>query len=126
MKMPPRRLVIIIGIQVTVLYAAKPELLRSGGRDSAMRALIAGILIMPAELRTNVFEGRVAEVYDRGLMFQSIVNIADDFSVVNLTMRRDFLDMNIAGGSLVYLHIDENSVHIIERGGDPKTEKGQA
>ena len=67
----------------------------------------------PAELRTNVFEGRVAEVYDRGLMFQSIVSIADDFSVVNLTMRRDFLDMNIAGGSHVYLHIDEDSVHIM-------------
>ena len=53
MKIPPRRLVTIIGIQVTVLYAAKPELLRSRGRDSAMRALIAGMLIMPAELRTR-------------------------------------------------------------------------
>jgi ABC-type Fe3+/spermidine/putrescine transport system ATPase subunit len=73
----------------------------------------------PAELRTNVFEGRIAEVYDRGLMFQSIVNIADDFSVVNLTMRRDFLEMNIANGSRVYLHIDENSIHIIEPEGCP-------
>lgn len=71
----------------------------------------------------NVFKGRVVEIYDRGLMFQSVVSIGDGFLVTNLTMRRNFLDMNIGKGSEVYLCIDEKSVHIIE--GESKTEPPQ-
>jgi ABC-type sugar transport system ATPase subunit len=80
----------------------------------------------PAGLGDNVFDGRIVEIYDRGLMFQSIISIADDFSIVNLTMRRDFIDMNIGSGSRVYLHIDGNSIHIIEGEGDPGTETGKS
>ena len=34
--------------------------------------------------------------------------------IVNLTMRKAFLDMNVRVGSTVYLSFDEKSVHIID------------
>lgn len=74
----------------TLLYTSQPE--NAGG---------------------NVFKGQVVEIYDRGLMFQSVVAIGRDFFVVNLTMRRRFLDMGLSKGSVVYLSIDDRSVHII-------------
>jgi ABC-type sugar transport system ATPase subunit len=67
----------------------------------------------PSSKGRNVFRGEISEVYDRGLMYQSVVRLGRGFSVVNLTMRRNFLDMGIRKGSDVYLHIDEKSVHII-------------
>jgi ABC-type sugar transport system ATPase subunit len=72
----------------------------------------------PEHRHRNVFRGEISEVYDRGLMFQSVVRLGLGFSVVNLTMRRNFLDMGIAKGSAVYLRIDENSIHIIT--GNPR------
>ena len=67
----------------------------------------------PSSKGRNVFRGEISEVYDRGLMYQSVVRLGSGFSVVNLTMRRNFLDMGIREGSDVYLHIDEKSIHII-------------
>ena len=67
----------------------------------------------PEYAEGNVFKGQVVEIYDRGLMFQSVVAIGSDFFVVNLTMRRRFLDMGLSKGSVVYLSIDDRSVHII-------------
>ena len=67
----------------------------------------------PESRRRNVFKGEISEVYDRGLMFQSVVWLGRGFSVVNLTMRRNFLDMGVGRGSGVYLRIDEKSIHII-------------
>jgi ABC-type sugar transport system ATPase subunit len=78
----------------------------------------------PEGRERNVFKGEVAEVYDRGLMFQCLVRVGDGFSVVNLTMRRNFLDMGIRKGSGVYLRIDERSVHII-RGDSEKSPGGE-
>lgn len=69
----------------------------------------------PEHRQRNVFKGEIAEVYDRGLMFQSVVSLGRGFSVVNLTMRRNFLDMGVGKGSSVYLRIDGGSIHIIKR-----------
>ncbi|MGD9231796.1 MAG: hypothetical protein PVJ20_13350, partial [Desulfobacterales bacterium] len=46
--------------------------------------------------------------------FQSNIKINDDFLIVNLTMRKRFLDMNLNTGSEVYLSFDETNVHIID------------
>jgi hypothetical protein len=45
------RLVMIMGIEVTVRYMAIPEPLFSGGMDSAIKAFMAGIPSIPAEER---------------------------------------------------------------------------
>ena len=68
----------------------------------------------PEDKKRNVFKGKIVEVYDKGLMFRTVVDIG--FRVVNLTMRRSFLDMNLRKASPVYLSIDERSVHILEDG----------
>jgi ABC-type sugar transport system ATPase subunit len=68
----------------------------------------------PDDAKKNVFEGVIDKVFDRGLMYQSNIKINEDFLIVNLTMRKRFLDMNISPGSTVYLHFDEGSVHIID------------
>jgi len=70
--------------------------------------------VHPERKPANVFSGEVVELFDRGLMFQSVVDIGNGFSVVNLTMRRNFLDMGIGKGSSVYLRIDEKSIHIMK------------
>ena len=68
----------------------------------------------PEDIKRNVFKGEVIKVFDRGLMFQSSIKINDDFLIVNLTMRKRFLDMNLNTGSEVYLSFDETNVHIID------------
>ena len=68
----------------------------------------------PEAGKRNVFKGEIVKVFDRGLMFQTYIKIDDDFLIVNLTMRRNFLDMNVDTGSTVYLSFDETSVHIID------------
>lgn len=68
----------------------------------------------PENIKRNVFKGEVVKVFDRGLMFQSNIKIDDDFLIVNLTMRKRFLDMNLDTGSEVYLSFDETNVHIID------------
>ena len=47
-------------------------------------------------------------------MFQSNIKINDDFLIVNLTMRKRFMDRNLNTGSEVYLSFDETNVHIID------------
>ena len=68
----------------------------------------------PERYKRNVFKGEILELYDRGLMFQSVVKVGHGFSVVNLTMRRNFLDLGVRKGSDVFLRIDEKSIHIIK------------
>ena len=68
----------------------------------------------PEDIKRNVFKGEIVKIFDRGLMFQSSVKINDDFLMVNLTMRKRFMDMNIDTGSIVYLSFDEKNVHIID------------
>jgi ABC-type sugar transport system ATPase subunit len=70
--------------------------------------------LQPNELDKNVFKGTVSKIFDRGLMFQSNININDDFLVVNLTMRKRFLDLGLDVGSTVYISFDEKNVHIID------------
>ncbi|MCP3874405.1 MAG: ABC transporter ATP-binding protein, partial [Desulfobacteraceae bacterium] len=55
----------------------------------------------PEDLKRNVFKGEVVKIFDRGLMFQTNIKVSDDFLIVNLTMRKRFLDMNISTGSEV-------------------------
>jgi ABC-type sugar transport system ATPase subunit len=71
-------------------------------------------LSQPEGIKRNVFKGKITKVFDRGLMFQSNININDDFLIVNLTMRRRFQDMHLDVGSEVYLTFDEKNVHIID------------
>jgi uncharacterized protein YkvS len=47
-------------------------------------------------------------------MIQSNVKINDDFLMVNLTMRKRFMDMKLDTGSIVYLSFDEKNVHVID------------
>ena len=61
-----------------------------------------------------VFKGEIDKVFDRGLMFQSNIKINDDFLIVNMTMRKRFLDMNLNTGSKVYLSFHETNIHIID------------
>ena len=68
----------------------------------------------PEDLKRNVFKGTVEKIFDRGLMFQTNVRVNDEFLIVNLTMRKRFLDMNMKTGSDVYLSFDETNVHIID------------
>jgi ABC-type sugar transport system ATPase subunit len=68
----------------------------------------------PEDLKRNVFKGTVEKIFDRGLMFQTNVRVNDKFLIVNLTMRKRFLDMNMKTGSDVYLSFDETNVHIID------------
>ena len=68
----------------------------------------------PEDIKRNVFKGVIVKIFDRGLMFQSNVKINDDFWVVNLTMRKRFMDLKIDTGSVVYLSFDEKNVHIID------------
>lgn len=68
----------------------------------------------PEDLKRNVFKGEIAKIFDRGLMFQSSIKINDDFLIVNLTMRKRFMDMNLKEGSTVYLSFDDRNVHIID------------
>ncbi|MGD8847815.1 MAG: ABC transporter ATP-binding protein, partial [Desulfobacteraceae bacterium] len=89
------------GITGAVTYCVRPEctLLHSS---------------YPENLKRNVFKGEVVKIFDRGLMFQSNIKVSDEFLIVNLTMRKRFLDMNINTGSEVYLSFDETNVHIID------------
>jgi ABC-type sugar transport system ATPase subunit len=89
------------GITGAVTYCVRPEctLLHSS---------------YPENLKRNVFKGEVAKIFDRGLMFQTNIKVSDEFLIVNLTMRKRFLDMNINTGSEVYLSFDETNVHIID------------
>jgi ABC-type Fe3+/spermidine/putrescine transport system ATPase subunit len=89
------------GITGAVTYCVRPEctLLHSS---------------YPENLKRNVFKGEVVKIFDRGLMFQSNIKVSDAFLIVNLTMRKRFLDMNINTGSEVYLSFDETNVHIID------------
>jgi len=68
----------------------------------------------PADIKRNVFKGEITKVFDRGLMFQSTIKINDDFLIVNLTMRKRFMDLNLKEGSTVYVSFDETNVHIID------------
>ncbi|NNK85403.1 MAG: TOBE domain-containing protein, partial [Desulfobacterales bacterium] len=68
----------------------------------------------PEDLKRNVFKGEIVKVFDRGLMFQSSIKINDDFLIVNLTMRKRYMDMNLKEGSTVYISFDEKNVHIID------------
>ena len=43
-----------------------------------------------------------------------VIEINDDFSIINLTMRKRFMDLNIKEGSTVYVSFDETNVHIID------------
>ena len=68
----------------------------------------------PQDLKRNVFKGEVSKIFDRGIMFQSNININNDFLIVNLTMRKRFMDLGLDIGSTVYLSFDEKNVHIID------------
>jgi len=68
----------------------------------------------PKDLKRNVFKGKVSKIFDRGLMFQSNININEDFLIVNLTMRKRFTDLGVDVGSSVYISFDEKNVHIID------------
>lgn len=68
----------------------------------------------PQDLKRNVFKGEVTKIFDRGLMFQSNIKINDQFLIVNLTMRKSFMDLDIDIGSVVYISFDEKNVHIID------------
>jgi len=68
----------------------------------------------PEDITKNIFKGEIVKIFDRGLMFQSNIKINNDFMIVNLTMRKRFLDMNLEMGSTVYMGFDEASVHIID------------
>lgn len=68
----------------------------------------------PEEIKKNAFEGEVVSIYDRGLMYQSNVRINEHFTIINLTMRKRFMDMNVDKGSKVYVSFDERNVHIID------------
>lgn len=69
---------------------------------------------LPQDLKRNVFKGEVTKIFDRGLMFQSNIKINDKFLIVNLTMRKSFMDLDIDVGSIVYISFDEKNVHIID------------
>jgi ABC-type sugar transport system ATPase subunit len=68
----------------------------------------------PEDIKRNVYKGEIVKIFDRGLMFQSTIKINDEFLIVNLTMRKRFLDMNLDTESEVYLSFDETNVHIID------------
>jgi len=68
----------------------------------------------PQDLKRNMFKGNVSKIFDRGIMFQTYININDDFLIVNLTMRKRFMDLGLDIGSTVYLSFDEKNVHIID------------
>jgi ABC-type sugar transport system ATPase subunit len=68
----------------------------------------------PENMKRNIFKGEVVRVFDRGLMFQSNIKVNDEFLIVNLTMRKRFIDMNLDVGSEVFISFDETNVHIID------------
>ncbi len=68
----------------------------------------------PEKIKRNSYKGEIVKIFDRGLMFQTNIKINDEFMIVNLTMRKRFLDMKFEMGSIVYLSFDEVSVHIID------------
>lgn len=68
----------------------------------------------PEDIKRNVFKGEIVKIFDRGLMYQSNIKINDDFLILNLTMRKRFMDLNLDTGSIVYLSFDETNVHIID------------
>ncbi|MFC2173752.1 hypothetical protein ACFLU6_14165, partial [Acidobacteriota bacterium] len=70
----------------------------------------------PKHLKRNVFSGKVTEIFDRGLMFQCNVKIDENFQLVNLTMRKRFLDLNVKKDDKVFIGFDEKNVHIIDEG----------
>jgi ABC-type Fe3+/spermidine/putrescine transport system ATPase subunit len=68
----------------------------------------------PEGINRNIFKGEVIKIFDRGIVFQSNIKVDDNFLIVNLTMRKRFMDMNLDMGSEVYLSFDETNVHIID------------
>ncbi|MCD6185367.1 MAG: ABC transporter ATP-binding protein [Deltaproteobacteria bacterium] len=68
----------------------------------------------PDDMKRNVFKGVIVKIFDRGIMFQSNIKINDNFLIVNLTMRKRFLNMNLEKGSEVYVSFEDTDVHIID------------
>jgi len=68
----------------------------------------------PDDVKRNVFKGEIVKIFDRGIMFQSNIKINDNFLIVNLTMRKRFLNMNLEKGSEVYVSFEDTDVHIID------------